>query len=69
MDIEKALTDIIPENMRQRGQITLDSVLSPIKDVLNRRRFPEVGLSDLQIDKQYVRQVIKEIIITKDEKN
>ncbi|MHA1637730.1 MAG: O-phosphoseryl-tRNA(Sec) selenium transferase [Candidatus Thorarchaeota archaeon] len=50
MDIEKTLTDIIPESMARRGKITLDSVLNPIKDVLNRRRFPESPLSELQIE-------------------
>ncbi len=50
MDIEKTLTDIIPESMARRGKITLDSVLNPIKDVLNRRRFPESSLSELQIE-------------------
>jgi len=50
LDIDKALSDIIPSNMASRGQITLSSILNPIKDVLNRRRFPEEPFSELQIE-------------------
>jgi hypothetical protein len=44
-DIEKRLTDLIPENMALRGRITIDALLAPVKDVLNRQRFPNVRWS------------------------
>ena len=50
MDLDRKLLDLIPENMSERGRITIDSVLSPIKDILNRRRFPDEPLSELQME-------------------
>jgi O-phospho-L-seryl-tRNASec:L-selenocysteinyl-tRNA synthase len=49
-EIERRLSDIIPESMARRGGITLDALLAPIKDVLNRKRFPERPLSDSQVE-------------------
>ncbi|MHA1933935.1 MAG: O-phosphoseryl-tRNA(Sec) selenium transferase [Candidatus Thorarchaeota archaeon] len=50
MDIEKKLEDIIPPSMIRRGQTTIDALLSPIKDLLNRRKFPSKSFSDNQIE-------------------
>ena len=50
MEFDDALLKIIPENMRNRGRIVLDALLTPIKDILSRQRFPEDSLSDLQIE-------------------
>jgi O-phospho-L-seryl-tRNASec:L-selenocysteinyl-tRNA synthase len=50
LDIESKLLDLIPESMAGRGRVTLEALLAPIKDVLNRRRFPERPLSDVQVE-------------------
>jgi O-phospho-L-seryl-tRNASec:L-selenocysteinyl-tRNA synthase len=50
LDIEKKLIDLIPENIAERGRITLDSILSPIRDLLHRQRFPETPLTEFQVD-------------------
>jgi O-phospho-L-seryl-tRNASec:L-selenocysteinyl-tRNA synthase len=50
LDIERKLTDLIPENLAERGRVTIDALLAPVKDVLNRRVFPEKPLSDLQVE-------------------
>ncbi|MCK4740018.1 MAG: hypothetical protein KAT22_00600, partial [Candidatus Thorarchaeota archaeon] len=49
-DIEKRLTDLIPENMARRGRITIDALLAPVKDILNRQRFPDRPLTERQVD-------------------
>ena len=36
--------------MLARGKITLDAVLQPIKDLLNRRQFPETAFSETQVE-------------------
>ncbi|MFW9845952.1 MAG: O-phosphoseryl-tRNA(Sec) selenium transferase [Candidatus Thorarchaeota archaeon] len=50
MDIDEKLAKLIPEGMAERGRITMDSLLAPVKDVLNRRKFPEKPLADDQIE-------------------
>ncbi|MGY5876717.1 MAG: O-phosphoseryl-tRNA(Sec) selenium transferase [Candidatus Thorarchaeota archaeon] len=50
MDIDRKLIDLIPENMAERGRITIDTLLSPIRDLMNRRQFPDDALSELQIE-------------------
>lgn len=50
MEIDKLLSDLIPKNMMRRGRITLDEQISPLKDLLNRRRFPDASFSDSQIE-------------------
>jgi O-phospho-L-seryl-tRNASec:L-selenocysteinyl-tRNA synthase len=49
-DIEKRLTDLIPENMARRGRITIDALLAPVKDILNRQRFPDKPLTERQVE-------------------
>ena len=49
-EIERILDKTIPENMARRGRTTIDALLAPVRDVLNRRIFPESSLSDLQIE-------------------
>lgn len=36
--------------MAERGRITIDALLAPIKDVLNRRQFPKKAMSEMQVD-------------------
>lgn len=50
MDIEKTLRDLIPGNMLRRSETTLESLLSPIRNVLHQRRMPTDPFSDLQIE-------------------
>jgi O-phospho-L-seryl-tRNASec:L-selenocysteinyl-tRNA synthase len=50
LDIDEKLAELIPKRMTERGRITIDSLLAPIKDILNRRRFPEKSLADDQIE-------------------
>ncbi len=50
MDIERKLMDLVPESMAERGKVTLEALLAPVRDVLNRRTFPEKPLSDFQVD-------------------
>ena len=49
-EIERILDKTIPENMARRGRTTIDALLAPVRDVLNRRIFPESSLSDPQIE-------------------
>ena len=49
-EIDRILEKNIPENILKRGRITVDSLLGPVRDVLNRRLFPEKGLTDLQLE-------------------
>ncbi len=50
MDIERKLIDLLPENMAERGRITIDTTLAPIRDLMHRRQFPEDAFSEQQID-------------------
>ena len=50
MDIDKAIKDLIPENMLRRSATTLESLLSPIRNVLHQRRMPTEPFTDLQIE-------------------
>ncbi|MFW9890854.1 MAG: O-phosphoseryl-tRNA(Sec) selenium transferase [Candidatus Thorarchaeota archaeon] len=52
-EIDRILEKTIPENMLRRGRTTVDSLLGPVKDVLNRRQFPEKGLTDLQLEMMF----------------
>lgn len=49
-EIDRIFEKNIPESMLQRGRTTVDSLLGPVRDVLNRRQFPEKALTDLQIE-------------------
>ncbi|MHA1614476.1 MAG: O-phosphoseryl-tRNA(Sec) selenium transferase [Candidatus Thorarchaeota archaeon] len=49
-EIERLLDKTIPESMVRRGRTTIDALLAPVRDVLNRRIFPERSLSDPQIE-------------------
>ncbi|MGD9395361.1 MAG: O-phosphoseryl-tRNA(Sec) selenium transferase [Candidatus Thorarchaeota archaeon] len=49
-EIDRILEKNIPKSMLQRGRTTVDSLLGPVRDVLNRRQFPEKSLTDLQIE-------------------
>ncbi len=49
-EIDRILDKTIPENMVRRGRTTIDAFLAPVRDVLNRRVFPEKPLTDSQID-------------------
>ena len=49
-EIERILEKNIPKSMLQRGRTTVDSLMSPIRDVLNRRQFPDKALTDHQIE-------------------
>ncbi|MGY5872696.1 MAG: O-phosphoseryl-tRNA(Sec) selenium transferase [Candidatus Thorarchaeota archaeon] len=49
-DIERILDKTIPESMARRGRTTIDALLAPVRDVLNRRIFPENPLTDPQIE-------------------
>jgi len=50
LEIDKLLSDLIPENMMRRGKITLDEQIAPLKDLMNRRRFPDTSFTDFQIE-------------------
>jgi O-phospho-L-seryl-tRNASec:L-selenocysteinyl-tRNA synthase len=50
LEIDKLLSDLIPKNMMRRGKITLDEQISPLKDLMSRRRFPDASFSDFQIE-------------------
>jgi O-phospho-L-seryl-tRNASec:L-selenocysteinyl-tRNA synthase len=50
LDIDEKLAELIPKGMAERGRITIDSLLAPVKDILNRRKFPEKSLADDQIE-------------------
>jgi len=49
-DLERKILDLIPKSMAERGIVALESLIGPVRDVLNRRRFPDRPLSDLQIE-------------------
>jgi O-phospho-L-seryl-tRNASec:L-selenocysteinyl-tRNA synthase len=49
-EIDRILEKNIPESMLLRGRTTVDSLLGPVRDVLNRRQFPEKGLTDHQVE-------------------
>ncbi|MHA2149334.1 MAG: O-phosphoseryl-tRNA(Sec) selenium transferase [Candidatus Thorarchaeota archaeon] len=49
-EIDRILEKNIPKNMLERGRTTVDSLLGPVRDVLNRRLFPEKALTDLQLE-------------------
>ena len=49
-EIERILDKTIPESMARRGRTTIDALLAPVRDILNRRIFPEKSLSDPQIE-------------------
>lgn len=66
MEFDDALLDTIPESMKNRGRIVLDALLSPIKDILSRQKFPEESLSDLQIELLF--QVLSSMDTDKDPK-
>ena len=52
-EIERILEKTIPDSMLRRGRTTVDSLLGPVKDVLNRRLFPEKALTDLQLEMMF----------------
>jgi O-phospho-L-seryl-tRNASec:L-selenocysteinyl-tRNA synthase len=52
-EIERILEKTIPDNMLRRGRTTVDSLLGPVKDVLNRRLFPKKALTDLQLEMMF----------------
>jgi O-phospho-L-seryl-tRNASec:L-selenocysteinyl-tRNA synthase len=49
-EIDRILEKNIPESILQRGRTTVDSLLGPVRDVLNRRQFPDKALTDLQLE-------------------
>jgi len=49
-EIDRILDKTIPESMARRGRTTIDSLLAPVRDVLNRRIFPDKGLTDPQLE-------------------
>jgi O-phospho-L-seryl-tRNASec:L-selenocysteinyl-tRNA synthase len=49
-EINRILEKNIPKSMLQRGRTTVDSLLGPVRDVLNRRLFPEKALTDHQLE-------------------
>ncbi|MFW9787046.1 MAG: O-phosphoseryl-tRNA(Sec) selenium transferase [Candidatus Thorarchaeota archaeon] len=49
-EIERILEKNIPKSMLQRGRITIDSLLGPVRDVLNRRQFPDSAFTEHQIE-------------------
>ncbi|MDH4215244.1 MAG: O-phosphoseryl-tRNA(Sec) selenium transferase, partial [Candidatus Thorarchaeota archaeon] len=49
-EIERILDKTIPESMARRGRTTIDSLMAPIKDVLNRRVFPDKSMTDSQLE-------------------
>ncbi|MBE0527357.1 MAG: O-phosphoseryl-tRNA(Sec) selenium transferase [Candidatus Thorarchaeota archaeon] len=49
-EIDRILDRTIPESMARRGRTTIDSLLAPVRDVLNRRMFPDNGLTDPQLE-------------------
>ena len=52
-EIERILEKTIPDSMLRRGRTTVDSLLGPVKDVLNRRLFPQKALTDLQLEMMF----------------
>lgn len=52
--------------MVERGLITLDSIINPIRDILNRRQFPLRPLTELQVE--WMLQVLSSLDTDKDPK-
>jgi len=65
-EIERILEKTIPESMLRRGRTTVDSLLDPVKDVLNRRQFPKKALTDLQLEMMF--QLLSSLDTDKDPK-
>lgn len=49
-EIERILDKTIPESMARRGRTTIDALLAPVRDVLNRRIFPDKAMTDSQLE-------------------
>jgi O-phospho-L-seryl-tRNASec:L-selenocysteinyl-tRNA synthase len=49
-EIDRILDKTIPESMARRGRTTIDSLMAPIRDVLNRRVFPDKSMADSQLE-------------------
>lgn len=49
-EFSRILDKTIPESMARRGRTTIDSLMAPIRDVLNRRVFPDKSMTDLQLE-------------------
>ena len=49
-EIDRILDRVITESMQKRGRTAIDNLLAPVRDTLSRRVFPDVGLSDSQIE-------------------
>ena len=49
-EIDRILDKTIPESIARRGRTTIDSLMAPIKDVLNRRVFPDKSMTDSQLE-------------------
>jgi O-phospho-L-seryl-tRNASec:L-selenocysteinyl-tRNA synthase len=49
-EIERILDKTIPESIAHRGRTTIDALMAPIRDVLNRRIFPETSMADSQLE-------------------
>jgi len=49
-EIERILDKTIPESMARRGRTTIDALLAPVRDVLNRRIFPDKAMTDPQLE-------------------
>lgn len=49
-EIDRILDKTIPENIARRGRTTIDALMAPIRDVLNRRVFPDKSMTDSQLE-------------------
>lgn len=49
-EINRILDKTIPESIARRGRTTIDAFLAPVRDILNRRVFPENPLTDSQLE-------------------
>jgi hypothetical protein len=49
-EIDRILDKTIPESIARRGRTTIDSLMAPIRDVLNRRIFPDKSMTDSQLE-------------------
>ncbi len=49
-EIERSLFRSIPENMARSGLTTIRAVLRPVKDIINRRQFPQEPLTEAQVE-------------------
>lgn len=63
-EIDRILDKTIPESMARRGRTTIDSLLAPVRDVLNRRIFPDRGLTDPQLELMF--QILSSMDTDKD---